>query len=301
MTETERFDVRCAACWDLFQRGDLLAARDLALLAITDGVPQHPQLATSAHVCAASSAGMLGDLDAALEIFAEGERVAHEHSNPEHELSALTAARALMFSAHDRLDEAQRDAQQALVLARRTRNPTVLTLASMALGWALSASDPEASRAAYEESIALSESGALGGGLSVALAHVAPLRLQAGDAPGAIDALLASITHCREIGERLSVVAALDSLVVVLTELGETEVPVVTAGVIHAEVFGPAIVIGSPESRERRERCVALARDALGSAAYEAALARGAAMSDEEALAYTLTELDRVRTTLVDA
>ena len=300
MTDSQRFDVRCGACWDLFQRGDVVAARDLALLAIRDGVPQGVLTSSgSAHVCAASSSTILGDLDTALQIYADGYDVVADRPDGGYSRAALLAARAMSLSAYGRFDEAQAAAEEAHSLARQIRNPTGLGLALQALGWALRSSDPETALAAFEESLTLAESGAIQAGYDATLARVAPLRLQAGNPLGALDALLAAITHCREIGERFSVLTALDSLVIVLSELGETQAPVVATGVIQAEVFGPLGGLSGPEL-ERHERYVAMARDALGNQAFEAALARGAAMNDDEALAYALRELERVRRALID-
>ena len=51
-------------------------------------------------------------------------------------------------------------------------------------------------------------------------------------------------------------------------------------------------------ARARHDEIVAKVRAALGDDAFEAAAARGAAMSDDEALGFLLDELDRVRTGL---
>jgi hypothetical protein len=192
-----------------------------------------------------------------------------------------------------RVDEALADSDAAIALARRVRNPTVLAIAAQARGGALQFIDAEASRAAFEESIEICESGAIQGGLDAALARVAALRMQAGDTTGALTALRTSLAHCREIGERLSVTTGLDSFVVVLTELGEMEAPVVAFAVIQTESFGPLEAVTGRE-QERREQYLAIARAALSDAAYEAALARGGSMSDEEALDFVLGELDRL-------
>ena len=159
--------------------------------------------------------------------------------------------------------------------------------------WALQFADPDTGRAAFEESIAICESGAISGTLAPSLARVAPLRLQAGDIIGALEALRTSTAHCRDTGERLNVVTILDVLKVVLTNLGEMEPAVVAFGVIRAETFGPLSLVSGLEL-ERNEQHLLIARAALGDAAYEAALAHGASLSDEDALEYALRELDRV-------
>ena len=86
---------------------------------------------------------------------------------------------------------------------------------------------------------------------------------------------------------------AIAALMVVLTTLGEMEAGVVAFGVIRAETFGPLSLVSGLEL-ERNEQHLLIARAVLGDAPYNAAVARGASMSDEEALEYALRELDRV-------
>ena len=58
-------------------------------------------------------------------------------------------------------------------------------------------------------------------------------------------------------------------------------------------IFGPMAAVTGPDL-ENQEQHLAIARAGLSDAAYEAALARGGSMSDEDAIEYVIGELDRV-------
>jgi tetratricopeptide (TPR) repeat protein len=295
MSPTERFNARCAKGWDLFQRGDVEGARDLALLALEDAAPEHH----SAHLLAATSHAQLGDLDGANRIYEDG---LIGTRGTEHDLwrSGLHAGRAMNLAAVGRFEEARVDGEEAVTIARRLRNPTTLSLALFGLGWSSLGPDPAQARLALEESIALAESGAIQGGLDAMLGLVAPLRFVDGDVSGALDALITTLTRMRESGERLSVINALDSSLTVLAELGEHEVPAVITGIRAAETFGPASTGIAGAARARHDEIIAEVGAALGDRAFDAAAARGAAMSADEALHFLLAELQRVRAALPD-
>ena len=99
----------------------------------------------------------------------------------------------------------------------------------------------------------------------------------------------------REIGERLSVINSLDAC-------GHA----CSASWASARCRRPSSASGRRRrsgratgiagvARARHDEIVAEVRSTLGDDAFEAAVARGAAMSDDEALAFLLGELERVR------
>jgi len=299
MTESERFSARSALCWDLFQRGELVSAKALALETIDAGLPPGVDGPLQAYQCAATCAAQLGELDEALALLAEAIDLASDLPAAQFLLAAVLGVRSMAFSTHGRTDEAGDDADAALAIARRIRNPTVQCLALQALGWASWAIDPERARNAFEEAVTLMESGAIEGGIDATRARLAPLRLGAGDESGAVDALLETFSHMRAIGERLSVVTTLDSSLIVLTALGEDQPAAMLAGVMRAESFGPltaGMLTGG--DFERHEAALETLRGRLGDDALHAFLDQGAAMDDNEAIAYALAELMRVRATL---
>jgi tetratricopeptide (TPR) repeat protein len=296
MSPAERYAANCAKGWDHFQRGDVEAALDLALLALEETPTPEQQ---SAHVLAATSHGNLGDLDAALRIFEDGLARAH---GPDRDFwtGTLHAVRAMALAAFGRFEEARVDGEEALTTARRLRNPTALSMALCGLGFSLLGPDPQRSRRAFEESIALAEAGAISGTLDSMLGLVAPLRFADGDVAEAFDGLITTLTRMRESGERISVNNSLDASLTVLAEMGERDVPAIITGIRSAETFGPAMASLALAARVRYDASIAEVRAALGDEAFDAAAARGAAMSADEALTYLLAELQRVRAALPD-
>ena len=266
-------------------------ARDLALLALEEASPEHQ----SAHILAATALAQLGDLDGANRTYEDGLTWTQDAGSGGLWQSAIHACRAINLAQVGRFEEARVDGEEAVAIARRLRNPTGLSLALFGLGWSLLGPDPTQARAALEESIALAEAGAIQGGLDAMLGLIAPLRLADGDVAGALDGLSTTVTRMRESGERLSVVNSLDSSLIVLSELGEREVPATITGIRAAETFAPAGAGIAGVARARHDEIVAEVRATLGDEAFDAAAARGAAMSDEDALTFLLTELECVR------
>lgn len=82
------------------------------------------------------------------------------------------------------------------------------------------------------------------------------------------------------------------------TAFPRASVPAPITGIRAAETFAPAGAGIAGVARARHDEIVAELHAALGEQAFAAAAARGAAMSDEEALTFLLEELERVRAAL---
>ena len=80
---------------------------------------------------------------------------------------------------------------------------------------------------------------------------------------------------------------------VVLARLGEAEPAVVLSGAFSAH-FPPGISAVHQDVTMGIDEAQSLARHALGEAAYSAALARGAAMDDDELVEYAQGEFRRL-------
>jgi predicted ATPase/DNA-binding SARP family transcriptional activator len=293
MAPAELYDVRNGAAWDLDQSGDIVAARDLALRTIADGAPAGTTCTAGPYIALGTSASMLGDLAAGREAFAAGRVVARGRSDETFSTSALLAADAMALAGHGHCDEARASAEAALRLARQLRNPTVLVLATFAMGWSLLVTDPTAARAALEECIALSNAGALDGTAGAALARVAPLRLADGDVDGALDALTTGLARLREIGDRTSLASILHSAAAVLEDLGESEAALTACAVLERSTFAE-FVEPSAIQPGRREAVVArfFAQDPTTA---DARWRHVADLSDDEALDELAASLVRVR------
>jgi hypothetical protein len=155
--------------------------------------------------------------------------------------------------------------------------------------------DPEAALAALDESVALTRSGASAFAFGAALHQAARLRAQIGDAPEALRALRASVSHEHYRGSRPSMTVTLNIGIEVLATLGYAEQAAVLAGVTSKGPLAPLIAdrIDSIEHAQL-ERTLGPVREALGVERFEECGAQGASMSYDEIIEYALTELDRL-------
>jgi hypothetical protein len=94
-------------------------------------------------------------------------------------------------------------------------------------------------------------------------------------------------------GTRMGLGHTLRTAAVVLAQLGEAGPAAVLSGALAAHTGESVSAWGENERRET-DQAQALARHALGEAAYNAALARGAAMDEDEVVAYAVGEFQRV-------
>ncbi|HXY93891.1 MAG TPA: adenylate/guanylate cyclase domain-containing protein, partial [Acidimicrobiia bacterium] len=187
-TTAQRPALLGAAAFHAYERGDVETARDLAIDAVRDGVPvdcPSPQIPFLALSAAEATAGRLTEADAVLT-----EALDHSDAiqrNP-HARAVLMAVRAL-FRSFGGNEVARADADTALRVARQLGAPTLIVVALTATGYAWLGENPARAREAFEESIALTESGASDVNFSLALRELARLRMRDGDPAGALDAL----------------------------------------------------------------------------------------------------------------
>jgi hypothetical protein len=132
-----------------------------------------------------------------------------------------------------------------------------------------------------------------------AFGHVLPIRAQLlagnGDASGAVRDLREAITYSQDKGDKVMLMVAFDRGISVFGSLGLAEPTAVLAGVVHR---GPLAVLSILPQAERDDRAILLERERtlIGRSAYERAVARGAAMNDNEAASYALDQLDTAET-----
>jgi hypothetical protein len=183
--------------------------------------------------------------------------------------------------------EAGGPAEEALAIARSAGNPSALAMALYAYGWAIDADDPDGARAAYEEAIEVSRSGASDATLTPALSRVAPLRLGAGDVAGATAALREAVMYSRDIGDRGTMAWLIPMAAHIAFETGLLDAVPVLMGIAESELVAP-LWAGIDESSELR----AAAASRLGTQAYEAGVARGASLPYDDAVVFALETLD---------
>ena len=291
----QRIAILGAAAFDAFQnRGDVQLAEQLARDALRDGVtPNNPGTrAYAALIMSQTFTGRLPEARATLrEAIQSTELAGVSDYDRAWMLQTSAAANALMGD----MENARESADGALVLARRIGNPSELASALWAASLTRVREDPDEALAFADEAIALFRAGASGS----AFGHVLPIRAQllAGnsDASGAVRDLREAITYSQDKGDKVMLMVAFDRGISVFGSLGLAEPTAVLAGVVHR---GPLAVLSILPQAERDDRAILLERERtlIGRSAYERAVARGAAMDDNEAASYALDQLDTAET-----
>jgi predicted ATPase/class 3 adenylate cyclase len=186
---------------------------------------------------------------------------------------------------------ARGEAEAGLALAQRAGTPSNLAVANTVLASALLVEEPPRALVLLEESIALMRSGANDTIYPWALGLAAILRSRAGLVTEAVRDLHEALQHCQERGLRSQMAVTLWTFSEVLAELGQPGTGAVLAGVIQDGAFKTTPVY--PPDRQLDE-LVGLIRASLGPEALTAAYERGAQMSEQDAIAYALSETNRL-------
>jgi hypothetical protein len=190
-------------------------------------------------------------------------------------------------------------AMEAVQIARRVRNPALSAYASFAAAAAIWHSDPQAALLLIEDSLALTRAGAADTVRGNSLALAAVIRARIGDLPGALAALQEVTLQHYADGSRVLLGLALRVAAGMLARLGEAGPAAVLSGALAAHF--PVSISASTETEQiAAGRTQALARDALGEAAYDTAVGRGAAMDDDELVRYAVGEFQRVAALLAE-
>jgi predicted ATPase/DNA-binding CsgD family transcriptional regulator len=178
--------------------------------------------------------------------------------------------------------------QQSLELYRGAAHRWGIALALNNLGAALRGDGrSEEARALLEESLALRRELGDQYGVAETLENLARLALDRGDLRGAEALSRESLSLWRELGDRLSAPRLLEDLAAAAAAGGELERAARLWGA--AERLRTELGVPRPVYHLRRQE-PAMARDRLGEVVFAAAWAAGAAMADEEAIAYALSD-----------
>ena len=184
-------------------------------------------------------------------------------------------------------------AMEAVEVARRVQNPALSAFAFCTAASAIWPGDPQTALRLIEDSLALTRAGAFDPMLGTALTWAGFIRAQTGDLLGALAALQEAMAQQHADGNRLVLNMTLQIAAAVLARLGEAEPAAVLSGAFSAH-FPPDISAVHQDVKMGVEEAQSLARHALGEAAYGAALARGAAMDDDELVGYAQGEFRRL-------
>jgi hypothetical protein len=207
--------------------------------------------------------------------------------------SLLQSVRVGLSLFADDPDQEIAQGRLGMSLAQRTGNPTILAVASYALGLALRHRHPDEALAALDKSVALTRRGASTIVLEAALSYAGQEAAAFGDADGARARLRDPLEEALRNDNWIVLAQGLDAAVDIFSNRGEAPSAAVLAGAVEttlAPLRYPYTSSHCP-GRAVRSANLARAREELGDSRYEQARAEGVAMSRQDALAFTLQHL----------
>ena len=275
--------VLAAAAWSAFFAGDLPLAQRRAEDALRDPAAGDPLSLALLRCVLAQTYMLTGQPECGVSIAREGRQEAAEQGI-EIFVGYLLAMEAMAWTAAGDYAAARPPAMEAVEMARRVQNPALSALAFCTAAGAIWPGDPQAALMLIEDSLALTRAGACDPFLGIALMWAGVIRARNGDLPGALAALQEAMAQQHADGDRLLLGMTLRLAAVVLARLGEAGPAAVLSGAFSAH-YPPSSPLRKDERMEIDE-AQSLARHTLGEAAYSAALARGAAMDDDEVVEY---------------
>jgi predicted ATPase len=193
----------------------------------------------------------------------------------------------------DNPDHEIAQARLGMSLAQRTANPTILALASYALGWAIRHRHPDEALGAFDQSVVLARCGAGTIALPNALTFGAHAAAALGDVDGARARLNDALEECLRDDDWSRITQALDAAVDIFSCRGEARAAVVLTGAVETTLapLRPPYISSPGPALAVRTANLARARQQLGDSRYEQAHAEGAAMSPQDSLAFALQHL----------
>ncbi|MEV5718786.1 BTAD domain-containing putative transcriptional regulator [Amycolatopsis mediterranei] len=272
------------------RRGDLADAEEL----VERGLRAVPERADPArrHLLwvLARVASFRGRLTDAATLYAKVAQLA-EQVGDTHCVAYVTASGALQHAYQGAAERAVVLAGQAGKLAMVTRNPTAIAWAHYALGVALQDREPERALATLRQA---REVGRAGGNTyipGVALSVAAALMTRHGDVDQAARLTAEVIDYWSHESHWAQQWVALRTAVSVLARSGEYEAAATLHGALVAS-DGAIRPIGA--EAELSDAVVGAVAGRLGDETFTAAVTRGATLSDDDAVVFAKTALDRI-------
>jgi predicted ATPase/class 3 adenylate cyclase len=284
--------VIAAAAWSAFWASDLPLAQRRAEDALQDPAVSDPIGLALLRVVRAQTYTLTGQPELGASIAREGCQKAVE-LGIEMLVAQLLGAEAMAWTAAGDYAAARPPAMEAVEVARRVQNPALSAFTFCAAAGAIWPTDPQTALILIEDCLALTRTGAFDPIIGVALTWAGFIRAQNGDLPGALAALAEAMAQQHADGNRLALGMTLQITAVALARLGEAEPAAVLSGAFSAH-FPPDISAVNESQKMGIGEAQSLARRALDEAAYGTALARGAAMDDDELARYAQSEFRRL-------
>jgi hypothetical protein len=292
-----QFSVLGAATFSAQNRSDYATALLLAERAHAMGVPPDcpvPVLALGGRAVAYSADDWMGSI----ELLREGAGILRAMGDTYGELT-LEVIIAIYCSVTRLFEEARRTMDDLLPRVRSLGNPTVLVIALYAVGMAYVDEDPKRALDALEESLVLTRAGAsdiVFGNVHEVLLR---LRMQAGDARGALVAMRASLVQSEAVGNHPAIASTLYYGLDAVLACGERETAAIMIGI--TDISGIFVINQSGADIADHAAASAAVRQAIGEARWTELTARGAAMSNEEVVPFALGVLDDLIETVTTA
>jgi hypothetical protein len=282
-----------AAAVAAFYRGDFDASERYGRAAVEEGYPPDDPSPFLASIYLEMILVYQERSEEATRLLDSAENAIDERENAEYLRSWLQTGGVALNLFADDPDEEIGQGRLGMSLAQHTGNPSILAVASYALGWALRHRHPDEALAAFDQSVALARRGAGTMVLPSALLHGAWAAASLGDADGARARLRNALEECVRNDDWAIITQSLDAAVDIFWYWGEARAAAVLTGAVEtslAPLRYPHIASRGPGLAVRTAN-LARARETLGDSCYQQARADGVAMSREDALAFTLQHL----------
>ena len=283
-----RATVIAAAAWSAFFAGDLPLAQRRAEDALREPASRDPAGLGMPSALLSRTYALTGQPERGASIAREGRLKAAEQG-AEAIVGHLLAMEAMAWDAAGEHAAARRPALEAVEIAGRVRNPALSAMAFYTAAAAVWLDEPHKALALVEDSLALTRAGALDSVFGFALSLAAAIRIRNGDFSGALPVLQEVTVQEYSDGNRLGLGVTLQRAAAALAQLGEAEPAAILTGAVSAH-----FAVTTANARLEIDEAEAAARRALGEAAYNTALERGAAMDDEQITDFALGEFRRL-------
>jgi predicted ATPase/class 3 adenylate cyclase len=298
-TSPRRSEAYAAAAWSAWNSADFAVAKERALTALASGPT--PAAATLAFIVVVFGSTMGTDGSDALGLLTRAERLVPGLGGVTVNDVNVHGSLSYFASLSGDRGTAREEAETALRIARQLGNPSAIAVELSVLATAVANEEPDRALHLWEESASLTRAGAADTLFGQTLGLIALSRARM-DPIGALETLREAVSYCHHGGLPGEMARTLDRGFRVLTRVGHPEAAALLVGVLTGPLATPSLI----PAYEARDGLAAMdeLRARLGPEEYERAVQRGASMSYEDMVGFTLAELDRAlaaRRTVVGA
>jgi tetratricopeptide (TPR) repeat protein len=289
-TPGRRAAVLSAAAYDAMSRGDYDIAAELGVEALGDGIS--PDCPSPYRVLFAAGSDGQSTVAEAIPMIEAAIPALRANGTPDAEIARILSQLVQASVRHGDHDGARRYAERAQELALRSRNPSTIAQMHYVVGTVWAVVDPERAIGAYKRAIELGRSGTNDATNAAALFQCALLLARAGDRRGALTYLRDSIVLQEHLKQQPQLAGALAYAIEILTILNAPEDAAVLVGAARSGALTHLREMAIPP--ERRQQGSAPLREMLTPGQLSGGLARGASMTMDELVAWTVTTLDEL-------